>query len=287
MIKALLERSGITGRGFLSKKQIQSAWNQGDYATVAQSCEAFLSHRPMDPYHLTFSGFSSFYLAMSRVSDEEQMKDLHQSVARLRKALILPRLRMRREIEYILGKTYFHLGYYYYDQSIERLESAAQQGFSSSDLNEYLALSYYGIAKYSQSIVYFNKVLEGNRTDQLLIATALAYYKNADSIMASKLLEEAIEITADIAADHKARFILSEIFIQSGALARAEEQLSSIIKADEQSAEANYMLGIISQKKGDLAKARAYWRKAIKLDPMHQAARQMLNDKTNTTEVRS
>jgi tetratricopeptide (TPR) repeat protein len=284
---AFMDKAKLAGKGVIPKRQIQIAWNSGNYALVSASCSNALAEHPMDSYYLTLSGFSSFYIAMAQVSDEEKIKDLNVSVAALRKALLKERVPMRREIHYILGKAYFHLGLFYLDEAVRFLDMAQSEKVRAMDIDEYLALSYYTLGQNEKSIRYFRQALSKSQSDQLSIAAALAFLRAQKTNEAVTLLNDAISRTKDIAAEQKARFVLCDIYIQENAFAKAEEQLSIVLGKDDQSAEAHYQLGIISQKQGDSAKARSEWRKAVKIDPMHQAARLKLSEKTNSPEVHS
>jgi tetratricopeptide (TPR) repeat protein len=285
--RTLIEKSKLASRGALSKKQVQRAWDQKDYQRVYAACQAALENTPVDSYYLTFMGFSSFYLGASQISDEEKMKYLDDCVAALRKSLIKKRVPMKREIHYVLGKAYFQRGFYYQDQAAKYLELAISERMKADDIYEYLALAYYSLGNIAKSLDYFDKALVAHPSDQLYIAMSSALLKDGQKQKASDYLRMAIDITKDIAAEQKARFALCDIFIQDGAYDKAEEQLTAIMSQDDQSADAHYQLGIIYQKTGDNARARAEWRKAVKIDPMHQASRLKLSEKTKSPEARS
>jgi tetratricopeptide (TPR) repeat protein len=284
--RTLVEKSKLASRGALSKKQVQRAWDQKDYQRVYAACQAALENAPVDSYYLTFMGFSSFYLGASQISDEEKMKYLEDSVAALRKSLIKKRVPMKREIHYVLGKAYFQRGFYYQDQAVKYLELAISERMKADDIYEYLALAYYSLGNIAKSLEYFDKAMTAHPSDQLYIAMSSALLKDGQKQKAADYLRLAINITKDIAAEQKARFGLCDIFIQDGEYDKAEEQLTAILSQDDQSADAHYQLGIIYQKTGDSARARAEWRKAVKIDPMHQASRLKLSEKTKTPEAR-
>lgn len=285
--KAVFDQSRMSGKGLLSRKQIQKAWDQKDYQRVYGACRAALEKSPVDSYYLTFLGFSSFYLGVSQISDEEKMKYLDDAVASLRKALVKARVPMKREIHYVLGKAYFQRGFYYQDQAVKYLELALAERMRADDIFEYLAMAYFSLGDNDRSVEYFEKAMAQHPSDQLYIAMSSALLKAGKKTEATGLLEKAIELTKDVAAEEKARFALCDILIQDGNYDKAEEQLNAVLAKDDQSADAHYQLGIIYQKTGDSARARAEWRKAVKIDPMHQASRLKLSEKTKSPEARS
>lgn len=283
---SLIEKSRLASRGVLPKTQVQRAWSAKDYQLVFDSCRAALENKPLDAYYLTFHGFSSFYLGVSQISDEEKGKFLDESVASLRKALLRQRAPMKREIHYILGKAYFHKGRFYLDQAAKYLELALSERMRADDIDEYLALTHFSLGNEARSLEYFERALSARPTDQLYIAMASALIKNGQGEKGAELLTKAIASTKDIAAEHKARFMLCELYILDGALDAAEAEAAAVLEGDSQSAEAHYQMGIIQQKRGDNARARAEWRKAVSLDPMHQASRLKLSEKTKSPEAK-
>lgn len=287
LAKSLVEKNRLAGLGVLSKKQVQKAWVKADYQLVFDSCKAALESRPLDSFYLTFYGFSAFYIGVSQVSDEEKVAYIDQCVSALRKALVKAKPPMKKEIHYVLGKAYFHRGAFFLDQAAKYLESALSERMRAEDIDEYLALTYYGLGDNAKSVEHFENALRVKPTDQLYIAMSAALLKDGKAADAAALLQKAIEITKDIAAEQKARFALCDIYIQSGAYGDAESQIALVLEKDAESAEAHYQMGLIHQKKGDIARARAEWRKAVAIDPMHQASRLKLSEKNKPPEANS
>jgi tetratricopeptide (TPR) repeat protein len=262
---------------FKMKKEIAAQWKAGEYEKAYASCSRLLVDHPLDPFYLTFGGFSAFYLGSSQVSDEARQGYLHESVSRLRKALVLGNTRYPGEIRYILGKSYFHLGYFYLDESVRFLEEAKNMGYSAEDVDEYLAMAYYHLGNTEKAMAGFEEALKRSPTDQLYVTAAMAMIAGGNEEKAEEYLSEAIGMTMDVAVGQKARFLLAEMYVKDKKFLDAEEQLSVVISEDPTSAEARYQLGLLYESMGDQAKARSEWRKAIKADPMHQGARLKLN----------
>jgi tetratricopeptide (TPR) repeat protein len=262
---------------FKMKKEIAAQWKAGEYEKAYGDCSRLLEDRPLDPFYLTFGGFSAFYLGSSQVSDEARLRYLRESVSRLRKALVLGNTRYPGEIRYILGKTYFHLGYFYLDESVRFLEEAKKTGYSAEDVDEYLAMAYYHLGNTEKAMAGFEEALKRSPTDELYVTAAMAMISGGNETKAEEYLSEAIAMTTDVAVGQKARFLLAEMYAKDKKFLDAEEQLSVVISEDPASAEARYQLGLLYESMGDQAKARSEWRKAIKADPMHQGARLKLN----------
>jgi len=121
--------------------------------------------------------------------------------------------------------------------------------------------------------------LERNRSDLLLIAAAKAYVDDGLPVKAEALLLEVLANGQDDLAKENGRFVLGDIYKARGDNAKAEEQYVLILDKNPASAEAHFRLGLAYQITGDPIKARAEWRKAVSIDPMHAAARQKLSEK--------
>ena len=140
-------------------------------------------------------------------------------------------------------------------------------------------MAYAGLGEKEKAVKSFELALEKSRADLLLIAAAAAYADSGDNVKAEALLLEVIAKGKDELAKENGRFALGDIYKMRGDYARAEEQYALILAKDSSSAEAHYRLGLVSQLRGDPIKARAEWRKAVSIDPMHAAARQKLSEK--------
>jgi len=111
-----------------------------------------------------------------------------RAVQDLRKALLLPSPPMEPEVRYVLGKSYYHRGAFFYDLAIRELEHAHDLGIRRLDLLEYLALAYEEVGNRGRAIEYFRAALEKGNEDvhrvslaDLLILEGL--YDEADTMM--------------------------------------------------------------------------------------------------------
>jgi tetratricopeptide (TPR) repeat protein len=276
LANVLTQHGGASGPHAVSKTKISKEWTAGNFQSVYNDCSESLAVAPTDSYYLVMSGFSSFYLALSQVSDEEKVNYLNQSVSSLRKALLHPSFAMRTKIEYILGKAYYHLGYYFMDESVYYLEKVSKAHYGAKDTDEYLALAYAGLGENGKSLTSYQKCIEKNPTDGLYLAAADVLVKLNMLDMAQDYLNKAISLTKDAAIEERARFALASIYMQNKDYSLAEKQYSDIISKNDGQSDAYFQLGLIAEIGGDVALARSQWRKALKADPMNEAARNKL-----------
>ena len=70
----------------------------------------------------------------------------------------------------------------------------------------------------------------------------------------------------------KSRLLLGNIYLDDGKYADAKNEFDEILKLNKNSADAYYSLGLIYEKQGEMVKARAEWRKALKAQVNHPGA---------------
>lgn len=283
-----LQRSGALSAAVasrpVSKKKVLDAWDAHKWDDVRATTLSSLAAAPLDPFYLCFKGLASFYKAMDLPEGEDRAALLDETIASLRKALVVAgRSSPRPQMEYVLGKAYYHKGRAYYDEAAKYLEASIVSGYSAADSREYLALAYAGLGSKAKAVENFDTALsaqgEGARSELLLLAAARAQIDSGANDKAEALLVEAISSGSDELARQKCRFLLGDIYHQRGDSIRAEEQYLKILEKDPESAEAHYRLGLVFQERGDPVRARSEWRKAVAFDPMHMAARQKLAEK--------
>lgn len=265
--------------GSVSKVQILSNWGAKKWDLVRSESLSSLTSRPLDAFYLSFRGLASFYKGMDLPEGEERAALVDEAVISLRKALAVGGSMPAAQVEYVLGKAYYIKGDSYYDEAVKYLELSIASGYVASDSREYLALSYVGLGDSAKAVKSFDIALEHSRAELLLIAAAKANIDAKDPVKAEALLLEAIANGKDDVAKENGRFLLGGIYRDRGDFSKAEEQYNLILSKDAASAEAHYRLGLVAQVKGDPIRARAEWRKAVSIDPMHAAARQKLSEK--------
>ena len=65
---------------------------------------------------------------------------------------------------------------------------------------------------------------------------------------------------------------MGNIYIEKEEYDLALKEFENVLKKNENSADAIYGIGVIYEKQGDLVKARAEWRKALKVHVNHAGA---------------
>jgi tetratricopeptide (TPR) repeat protein len=263
----------------VSKQQILRDWGSKNWDAVRNKSLASLAVRPLDAFYLSFRGLASFYKGMDLPEGEERAALVDETVVALRKALASGGRMPKAQVQYVLGKAYFDKGESYFDEAAKYLELSIASGYLASDSREYLALSYVELGNEAAAVKNFEAALAKSRSELLLIAAAKAYVEAKEPVKAEALLLEVLANGNDDLAKENGRFILGDIYKSRGDIGKAEEQYDAILSKNPASAEAYYRLGLVHQQMGDSIKARADWRKAVSIDPMHAAARQKLSEK--------
>jgi tetratricopeptide (TPR) repeat protein len=265
----------------IPKRTVMEQWNGKDYQAVSASCDTSLEASPLDPFYLTFKGLASFYLGMAESDGEKRIALMDQTIFALRKALLDAKAPLRPEATYILGKAYFHKGLDFYDESITTLLESIKLKYSAADTWEYLALASQGIGEYKQSAGYFDQAMAAKPdSPELMIAAASVASQTGDSARAETLALKALSATTDEYLAERCNFVLGDIYRSSGRLTEALARYDAIKEKNPESADAWYYEGLVFQSAGDPIKARAAWRKAVSIDPMHTGARQKLSERS-------
>ena len=197
---------------------------------------------------------------------------MDKAIVSLRRAKLNDHLPLEGEINYILGKAYFHKGGAFSDLSVRYLEESIQKGYLGADTYEYLGLGYTNLADLENALKYFQKALESNSSDLLLLTIAQTYYQLGDKPKAEEYLMRSINKSQDPSVEQRARYLLGDLYFQNKEYLKAEEQFQKVLVLNTQHADANYYLGEIYAALGDQVKARAFWRKAVRINPKHYGA---------------
>jgi tetratricopeptide (TPR) repeat protein len=252
---------------------LSELWQNRLYDEVIERCDARLQDAPLDPTVLAYRGFAYFYKAVSEVSLEERIPYLDEAIISLRRSKLAPDGSWDAETDYILGKVYYHRGKYYYDLTLDYLQSALAAGYERPDIYDYLGLAATQLDRLEEGLEYFQKALEINPTDLLLLTIGQTYQQLERSKEAEEYLLRAINKTEDTAVEIRARFLLGQMYFQREEYFKAEDQYTEILERNPNSSDAYYYLGEIYSKINDPVRARAHWRKALVIDPSHYGAR--------------
>lgn len=260
----------------VSASDVVKAWSKYDYAEVYSTSKKLLEKNPLNNLALVYHGYASFYLALSQLDSTSSQNYLDEAINSLRIALYDSKSKNRGQIEYILGKSYFYKNtvssYYYADSAIKYLEKAKEHGYMADDIYEYLGLSYAALNMTMESISAFTEALIVRESFSLLLSIGEQYYKLGQQNIARQYLFRIINECKDDGLLNKSRNLLGSIYIDEKNYTEAKKTFESILEKNQNSADAYYGLGVIYEKQGDLVKARAEWRKALKLNVNHSEA---------------
>lgn len=251
---------------------LEELWIDNKYKELIEKCEDILYTDPLDQEGLIYNGFAYFHLGIAQFTLEDQLPLLDIAVINLRKALLLNSKPLVGKVNYILGKSYYHKGHFFMDQAIYHIEKSIELDYINDDSYKYLGLSYSELGLYEAGIQYFLKAISNEYDDMLLLVLGQTYHKLGDDINSEIFLKRAIELQSDFRVEIKSRFLLGKIFFKNMDFDKAEEQYNIILSKDSKSSDAHYYLGDIYSERGNTVKARAEWRKALKLDPSHYGA---------------
>jgi tetratricopeptide (TPR) repeat protein len=258
-------------------RDLTRLWNNGAYSTVYSESGKLLEIKPLDFFLLSIHGYASYYMAAAQINAQDMQKYADECIASLRKALLDKRGERNGRICYVLGKAYFLKGQDYADMSIKYLEDALKFSYRAQDIPEYLGLAYAQTHEYWKSIAAFSEALipvddETSPSDTLLLAIARSYIELSEDDGARAYLLRCLEISKDFSVIRTARLLLGRVLIKKGDIEGAEQQYLSILKEGGEQADAHYELGVLYAGRGETIKARAEWRKALRLDPAYAPA---------------
>ena len=255
---------------------LYSAWKSGDYQTVYDKSAIILSARPLDGVVLSLHGFSAYYLYSAQTDPSVAQNYLGSTITSLRNAWYRVSDSEKPRLAYILGKAYYQRGYYYADLSAHYLGYAHDAGLKFADLDEFRGLAASQLADYETAISAFTEALSSNPSDLLLFTLAQNYQKAGDTAKSKQYILETMRTTGDELLQLKCHYELGSVLLAEQNYDGARAEFDAILEKDPNSADAHYGLGVIYETQGDLIRARAEWRRAIKINPVHSGARSKL-----------
>jgi tetratricopeptide (TPR) repeat protein len=254
-------------------RPLSELWRDHLYDEVIARADAVLKSEPLAPEALAYRGFSCFYKAVSEGNLEERIPFLEESIVSLRRLKLAGDNPWPLETDYVLGKAYYHKGKYYYDLALHYLQKALAGGFQASDIYDYLGLAATQLERTEEGLGYFQKALELNSTDLLLLMIGQSYHDLGRLAESEEYLLRALNKTDDPAIESKCRFLLAQMYFDRREYFKAENEYLAVLARDPDSAEAHFYLGEIYAALNDKVKARAEWRKTLLIDPSHYGAK--------------
>lgn len=262
-----------------NRNNLLALWDKGQYEDVLSEAKKGLQKKPMDAFLLMIYGFSAYQVAEAQPAPQDAQVYYDECIASLRKVLLHNSMNRDGRIPYVLGKAYFRSGPSFADSAILYLEKARSLGFSAPDIPEFLGLAYASVKDYRNSVAAFSQALLPDKTpsDLLLLAIAKSYLGLEENDSAKAYLYQCIDTSKDMEIKAKAQLLLASILGSEGKHQEAMDQYLAIIADNDQNAEAHFQLGELYAKAGDMIKARAEWRKTLRIDPNHGPARMRLS----------
>lgn len=260
-----------------SVSSLYKDWEQNDYLSVYEKSGLILNKRSLDGSVLALHGFASYYLFTQQIDSTIAQTYLVSAITNLRNAWYRVSESEKPQIAYVLGKAYYQKGFFYADLAMKYLEIAKQSDMKFDDLSEFYGLSASLLGDYNTSIEAFIDALSKQPSDLLLFTLAQNYLNLQNYEKAKQYFIETIRLTKDELLILKCRNMLGNVFLLELNYTDAANEFNTIIEKDPNFADAHYGLGVIYESQGDLIKARAEWRKAIRLNPVHPGARSKLN----------
>ena len=242
-------------------------WEKKQYAQIIEYGNSVLEKNPMERNTLIFTGYAYFFQGSSILDMEERNSCMEKAVVLLRRAL-LTEGKENAYVMYILGKAYYHQGYYYCDLAVKYLEAALEKGCDSKDIYEYLGLSYSKLDMSDHAVENFEKALEVNPSDVLILTLAQEYIKAGNMEKAGYYLDKAGSGDNAVLRE-KSLLLKGQRYLGLKEYDNALESFSKVLELNPGSADAYYYTGEVYEAKGELQKAKAQWRKAYNLNPEH------------------
>ncbi len=259
-------------------------WKSNEIEKVYELSGRILQKNVFQKTALTLRGYSAFKLAVANISDMNGAQDyLNEAINKLRVAIQVSGEKTQGQTYYVLGLAYFYRDkmsayHYYADLALKYLLEAKDRDYRSDDISELLGHCYAELGETERSIQAFSEALLVHENASLLYNIAKGYYTLSESSAAKQYLARVLMTSQDDELKINSRNILGKIYINEGNYEAARKEFETILEKNANFADAHYGLGILYEKQGDNAKARAEWRKCLKLQVKHEGALQKLSE---------
>jgi tetratricopeptide (TPR) repeat protein len=258
--------------------ELAGLWNAGRYSEVYDESGKLLVEKPLDVFLLSLRGYAAYQLAAAQINVQDERSYNDECILMLRKALLDKESDGNGALRYVLGKAYFAEGPQSANLAIMYLEEALALSYYADDIPEYLGLAYARTGDYWKSIAAFSEALvpsengDSGPSDILLLAIARSYMELDENDSARAYLLRCIETSKDFNVIVSARLLLGKVLMSMGDINGAEREYLNILEEGGGQAEVHYELGVLYAERGDSTRARAEWRKALRIDPVYPQA---------------
>ena len=257
-------------------------WEKRNYKNVYDISTRFLEEDRFNKTALMFHGYSAFYLSVASTDTASAQVFADDAINNIRIVLQDAKSSAVPQLEYMLGKAYFYKNvlssyHYYSDLAIKYLVASKNHGYKADDIPEYLGLSYSALGYIQESIASFTEALSVRESDVLLMSIAEQYYKSGQPKTAIQYLFRVNSVSQNEELILRSKTLLGQIYIDDEKYDNARKEFEEILEKEPNSADAYYGLGVTYEKEGDLVKARAEWRKALRIQVNHAGALNKMN----------
>jgi len=261
---------------------LKEKWAEYDYSGLYEAGKLYLLDNPYNNTALTYYSYACYYLAVSQNDTYLAQEYLDECINNLRMALYNANKSLLPQLQYMLGKAYFYKNtistYYYADLAIKYLNLAKENGYEADDIAEYLGLSYASLGMTMESISAFTEALLVRESDSLLLSIAEQYYKAQQYNAAEQYLFRVSNLSKNEDILTRSKVLLGNIYIDKEDYDNALKIFNEIIAENDNVADAHYGIGLVYEKQNNLVKARAEWRKTLKIQVNHAGAYKKLSE---------
>ena len=246
-------------------------WENKQYSKIIDYGTTMLEKNPMDRSTLIFTGYAYFYQGISIPDPEDRNSCMEKAVVLLRRVLLTDG-KENADVMYVLGKTYYHLGYYYCNLAAKYLDAALHRGCTSVDIYEYLGLAYSKLDMSDYAVENFEKSLKVNSSELLILTLAQEYIKAGNMEKAGYYLDAAGEAKNSVLKE-KSILLQGQRYLGLKEYDKALGYFARVLELNPVSADAYYYIGEIYEVRGDMNKAKSHWRRAYNLNPDHHKSK--------------
>lgn len=262
----------------VSEQSLFDLWNERRFEELIEASDTILEQSPLDSTALALRGFAFFYRAMDEIDVEERQALLSFAVQDLRRALLNHSHPLRVQINYVLGKTYFHRGQYYQDLALESLQTARDGGMDPVDSYEYMGLAARALGRVDEAVGYFTIAVERSRQPIHVLTLAETLMEDQRWSEAEHYFRLAAESSEETVLRQQALLSLGRVMRLTERYSEALEIYLAVVEENPSSAEARFGMGEVYLALGDNDRARFEWREAVRRNPNHIESLQRLRE---------
>ena len=277
-----LRRGAVVFRERVAREKeevsILDLWNRGEYAEVARIAEERLDEDSMDRDALLYAGYSRFFLAVSKLSAEERISDLDESIRHLRRLKARGDTPNPERVDYVLGKAYLLKGPYWADLAVEYLGSSLQAGYKAKDSYEYLGRAHSAVGDLEGALEWYERAAEDHSTDRLLITLGEEAFRLGRYDAAAAYYKRAIDETRDESLEKRGLSQLGQLYYDVGNYMMARGVLERLVGMEPGNADYQFLLAETYHEMGLESEARSTWFAVTRINPGHVGALRRLYD---------